>query len=102
MNLSVVFSLKAERNWFGKRFSKKNHSSRYLSYLVPSFISSIAYGEDNPIIQISIDNTRNILYTLSEKGSIEVWDLGESGLEMSMVTSISQAHIVQAAVLIVK
>ncbi|KAK6639409.1 hypothetical protein RUM43_007682 [Polyplax serrata] len=93
---------KAERNWFGKRFSKKNHSSRYLSYLVPSFISSIAYGEDNPIVQISVDNSRNILYTLSEKGSIEVWDLGDSGLEMSKVTTASQSHIVQAAVNIVK
>lgn len=69
---------------------------------MPSFISSIAYGEDNPIIQISVDNSRNILYTLSEKGSIEVWDLGDSGLEISKVTTASQAHIVQAAVNIVK
>ncbi|KAL0269136.1 UNVERIFIED_CONTAM: hypothetical protein PYX00_006963 [Menopon gallinae] len=93
---------KAERNWLGKRFCKKNHSSGYLTYLIPSFISSLAYGEENPIVQISVDNSRNILYTLTEKGSIEVWDLGESGLEISKVTTVSQAHIVQAALNIVK
>uniref|UniRef100_A0A8C0QQB1 Nucleoporin 155 n=1 Tax=Chelonoidis abingdonii TaxID=106734 RepID=A0A8C0QQB1_CHEAB len=51
----------------------------------------------NPIVQIAIDNSRNILYTRSEKGVIQVYDLGQDGQGMTRVASVSQNAVVSAA-----
>ncbi|KAK0174071.1 hypothetical protein PV328_007188 [Microctonus aethiopoides] len=89
----------AESSWFGKRCKKINHSEGPLSFLVPSFVS-IALSEEEAIIQISVDDSRNILYTLGDKGTIMVWDIDNCGA--SKVTSMSQSCLVQAAVHAVK
>lgn len=85
-----------ELGWWGKRCKKINHSTGTLSFLVPSFINA-AFNEEDSIIQISVDNSRHILYTLSEKGTIEVFDLGENGTSTSRLASLSQSAIVQCA-----
>lgn len=59
------------------------------------------YDED-PIVKIEVDNSRHILYTLSEKGSIEVFDLGHDGEGLSRVVRLSQGKIVSLATDIVK
>lgn len=68
---------------------------------MPSFLN-VAFSEEDPIAKISIDNSRHILYTLTEKGSIEVFDLGERGNSLHRVTKVSQATLVQQALNIVK
>ena len=68
---------------------------------MPSFLN-MAFSEEDPIIQISIDNSRNILFTLTDKGRIEVFDLGDSGTSIRKVTSMTQTTIVQYAVHIVQ
>jgi nuclear pore complex protein Nup155 len=95
------FCYQAAGSWFGKRCKKVNHSTRALSFLMPSFLN-LAFGDEDPIVQISIDDSRNILFTLTEKGCIEVFDLGEGGISTSKVISMTQATIVQYAVHIVK
>jgi nuclear pore complex protein Nup155 len=97
----MVYFKQAAANWFGKRCWKVNHSTGALSFLMPSFLN-LAFGEEDPIVQISVDNSRNILFTLSEKCCITVFDLGESGTSTSKVTSMAQATIMQHAVGIVK
>ncbi|XP_076674265.1 nuclear pore complex protein Nup154 isoform X2 [Andrena cerasifolii] len=89
----------AESSWFGKRCKKINHSEGPLSFLVPSFVT-IALSEEEAIIQISVDDSRNILYTLGDKGTITVWDIDNEGA--SKVASLSQACLVQNAVHVVK
>ncbi|XP_012137924.1 nuclear pore complex protein Nup154 [Megachile rotundata] len=89
----------AESSWFGKRCKKINHSEGPLSFLVPSFVT-IALSEEEAIIQISVDDTRNILYTLGDKGTIAVWDIDNEGA--SKIASLSQASLVQNAVHVVK
>lgn len=91
----------AESGWFGKRCKKVNHSTGTLSFLIPSIISN-AFSEEDQIMQIAVDNSRNILYTLTEKGSIEVYDLGQDGTSTTKVITVSQSTIVQNAVSIVK
>ncbi|RZC41057.1 nuclear pore complex protein Nup155 [Asbolus verrucosus] len=91
----------AESGWFGKRCRKINHSTSPLSFLVPSFLNA-ALSEEDGIIQISIDNSRHILYVLTEKGSIEVYDLGVKGDSFGKVTKIAQSTLVNQAVNIVK
>ncbi|KAK9883024.1 hypothetical protein WA026_001236 [Henosepilachna vigintioctopunctata] len=91
----------AESGWFGKRCKKINHSSSTLSFLVPAFLNA-ALGEEDGISQLAVDNTRHILYVLTEKGSIEVCDLGEKGTTYSRITKLSQSNLVQQAVHTVK
>ncbi|XP_006889597.1 PREDICTED: nuclear pore complex protein Nup155-like isoform X2 [Elephantulus edwardii] len=86
----------AEAGWFSQRCRKINHSKSALSFLVPSVLQ-FTFSEDDPIVQIAIDNSRNILYTRSEKGVIQVYDLGHDGQGMSRVASVSQNSIVSAA-----
>lgn len=57
-------------------------------------------SEEEAIIQISVDDSRNILYTLGDKGTITVWDIDNNGA--SKVASLSQASLVQTAVHVVK
>lgn len=72
-----------------------------MSFLVPSFLNSALYDED-PIVKIEVDNSRHILYTLSEKGCIELFDLGVDGEGLTRVTRLTQGKIVSSALDIVK
>lgn len=86
----------AESSWFGKRCKKVNHSTSTLSFLVPSFLNALS--DEDGLVQISVDDSRNILYTLSEKGCIEVYNLGEKGTSLCRVTKVTQNCLVQQAV----
>ncbi|PFX30165.1 Nuclear pore complex protein Nup155 [Stylophora pistillata] len=87
----------AADSWLPWRNCRKiNHSSRTLSFLVPSFLSSTFSGED-AVAQLAVDNTRNILYARSEKGAIQVFDLGADGKSMSYVASLTQDKITHKA-----
>ncbi|XP_077354036.1 nuclear pore complex protein Nup155 isoform X2 [Festucalex cinctus] len=87
---------KAEASWLSQRCSKINHSKGSLSFLIPSALQ-FAFSDDDPIVQIAVDNSRNTLFTRSEKGALKVYDLGADGQSMSHVTSMSQNSIVISA-----
>lgn len=86
-----------EMSWGGKRAWKVNHTKGVFGYLVPNFVS-LAFSEDDQIADIAIDDSRNILFTLSMKGSIEVFDLGPKGDETSRVASLSHTSITRQSV----
>ncbi|XP_036451046.1 nuclear pore complex protein Nup155 [Colossoma macropomum] len=86
----------AEAGWFSQRCKKINHSKSSLSFLIPSLLQ-FSFSEDDPVVQIAIDNSRNTLYTRSEKGVLQVYDLGADGQGMSRVAAMSQNSIVSAA-----
>ncbi|BFZ16747.1 hypothetical protein BsWGS_19786 [Bradybaena similaris] len=86
----------AEDGWFSRKCRKVNHSTSSLSFLIPSFFS-FSFSEDDPLVQISIDDTRGILYARSQKGTIQVFDLGEDKKGMGRIASQSQASILNAA-----
>ncbi|KAJ8681583.1 hypothetical protein QAD02_017375 [Eretmocerus hayati] len=89
----------AESSWFGKRCKKINHSEKPFSFLLPTFVT-MALSDEEAIVQISVDDSRNILYTLGDKGTITVWDIDNGGA--SKVTSMSQTTLVQNSVHVVK
>lgn len=78
---------RADDGWFGRRCRKVNHSSSALSVLIPSFLS-YPFTEEDPLVQIEIDDSRHILYARSEKGTIQVYDLGPEGDQTSRVISV--------------
>ncbi|XP_074610935.1 nuclear pore complex protein Nup155-like [Acropora palmata] len=86
----------AADSWFQRKCRKVNHSSGALSFLVPSFLNATFSGED-PIAQLAVDNTRNILFSRSERGTIQVFDLGFDGNGMTYVASLSQDKITHKA-----
>ena len=68
---------------------------------MPSFLNAALY-EDDPICRIEVDNSRHILFTLSEKGNIEVYDLGSKGDSIKKIIKLTQSKIVSAASDIIK
>ena len=48
-------------------------------------------------MQISIDNSRGVLYGRTQKGSIQVYDLGRDGKGMGRIASLSQKSILDMA-----
>lgn len=85
----------AESNWFGKRCKKINHSQSIISYIVPGFLK--VFAEVDSLSKLVVDNSRKLLYTLSEKGAIEAWDLGADSGATRLITRIHANDIVQLA-----
>ncbi|KAK4316417.1 hypothetical protein Pmani_012431 [Petrolisthes manimaculis] len=88
----------AEDGWFSRKCQKVNHSKSALSYVLP-FLS---FSEDDPINQVEIDNSRHVLYTLSDKGTVTVYDLENDGKGMGRVLSVPHNHIMNAALQVAK
>jgi nuclear pore complex protein Nup155 len=63
---------------------------------LPSFINA-AFYEDEPIVQIVIDESRRLLYTRSEEGTLVLFDLGEDGSSVSRVAYMTLQNIADAA-----
>lgn len=84
-----------EPSWFGKRCKKHNHSQGIVSYMVPGFLKF--FSEDDSIAKISVDNSRQLLYVLTEKGAIEAWDIGKDAQTTRRIARISQNDIVHHA-----
>lgn len=90
----------SESNWFGKRCKRINHSQGLISYIVPGFLK--VFSEEDSIAKIIVDDTRHLLYTLTEKGAIEAWDIGVDATVTRRIARISQNDIVHQASNILK
>ena len=51
----------------------------------------------DPLVQIAVDNSRNILYVRSEKGSLQVYYLGQDGKSLSKVAAVPLQNTVHNA-----
>jgi nuclear pore complex protein Nup155 len=85
----------AEEGWFYRRCRKINHSTSVMSYILPSFLS---FSEQDSLEHITVDESRHILYTLSSKGAIHVYDLGSEGRSVDRVAAMSLDAVVHRAV----
>ncbi|XP_041675233.1 LOW QUALITY PROTEIN: nuclear pore complex protein Nup154 [Drosophila eugracilis] len=85
----------AESSWFGKRCKKVNLSQGLVSYMVPSFLKGFFV---DPIERIEIDNSRKLLYVLTERGSIEAWDIGTDYSNARRLGRITQNDITNQAI----
>eukprot|EP00743_Colponemidia_sp_Colp-15_P008436 GILK01009170.1.p1 GENE.GILK01009170.1~~GILK01009170.1.p1 ORF type:complete len:1662 (+),score=272.64 GILK01009170.1:89-5074(+) len=84
-------SYQSEESWFSRKCRKLNHSGSRLNMLIPSFLQ---FGpKEGAIIDIAIDSSRNILYSLSESSTITVFDMGESGQELIKIASLRREEI---------
>lgn len=90
----------AESNWFGKRCKKINHSQGLISYMVPGFLK--IFSEVDAVTKIVVDDSRQLLYVLTEKGAIEAWDIGPDSNQMRRLARVSQNDIAHTASNILK
>uniref|UniRef100_A0A2P2HZZ0 Nuclear pore complex protein Nup155-like n=1 Tax=Hirondellea gigas TaxID=1518452 RepID=A0A2P2HZZ0_9CRUS len=87
-------SYQAEDGWFSRKCQKVNHSKSTLASFLPSFLT---LAEEDSVVQIEVDESRHILYTLSEQGSISVFDLGADGTSTSRIAVMRHNTISAAA-----
>jgi nuclear pore complex protein Nup155 len=66
---------------------------------MPSFLN---FNDIDSIIQIDIDESRNLVYTRSQNSAIQVFYLGTNGLETSKVCAIQASTISNRAAAIAK
>ena len=95
-----LYELKYYRDerWFSRRVTKICQSSSYLSYFVPP----VSLGSKAPVFveQIVVDDTRDLVYTLSSDSSIRVFYMASGGaLTLSLTRSAAEiywsvAHII--------
>jgi len=78
------FHYQPDDGWFSKRVRKINHTQSYFG----SFISYLKGDKTVLLSDVVIDESRNILYTLSSKGSIHVYDLGQDGQSFRSVAQL--------------
>lgn len=90
----------SDASWFGKRCKKINHSQSVLSYIVPGFLK--VFSEADSVAKIVTDNTRQLLYVLTEKGAIEAWDIGADASDTRRIARLTQNDIVHQASNILK
>ncbi|KAG0257515.1 hypothetical protein BG011_003926 [Mortierella polycephala] len=65
----------SEEGWFSKKCSKREVVGSPLSYFIPTFLSKITV---DPIVKIVLDESRQILYGLTEHSNIEVIGLASA------------------------
>ncbi|XP_068150657.1 nuclear pore complex protein Nup154 [Drosophila tropicalis] len=90
----------AESSWFGKRCKKINLSQGIVSCMVPSFLK--VFSEVDPIERIAVDNSRKLLYLLTERGSIEAWEMGKDYIQTRRLGKVTQNDIVSQCVNLIK
>ena len=74
----------AQDGWFTRKVYKSNKTTSKMNFLLPFNIWS-----SDPIRSITLDNDRNLLYTVSKRNEIEVFDLGADGMGFASVARIS-------------
>lgn len=84
----------AEDGWFSRKCKKVNHSYSLLSYVTPAFLT---FSEQEPIVQLEIDNSRGFLYAKTEKSSIQLYELGSDGYSARLVTTKTLTAVVNQA-----
>ncbi|KAI8614737.1 Non-repetitive/WGA-negative nucleoporin C-terminal-domain-containing protein [Chytriomyces sp. MP71] len=68
----------AEDGWFTRKCKKVDLTTTSISMFIPTFIN---FAEEDPIRKIAVDDSRNLLYALTEKSNIELFYLGLEGKE---------------------
>lgn len=62
----------AEEGWFTRKCRKLNHTSNPLSIIIPTFLR---FNQDDPIFQMTVDSSRNLLFTISEQNIIQAFHI---------------------------
>lgn len=94
------FFYQSQTGWLTSQTKRVNLSkSKFYQMLVPSFLN---FNEANSIVQIELDESRQVLYTRSENSTIQVFYLGTNGQETSNLSCLSGSNISSKAASLIK
>lgn len=80
-----------EEKWFQGRCGKVNHTKARMSAFAPSF--SLAQKTSEHVEQMAVDDSRNLLYTLSSTSTIRVFHMNRDGhINLSITKSASDIY----------
>ena len=83
----------AHEGWFRRRCRKVNHTQSSMTLLMPSFLK---WTTEHSIVQLAVENSRNLLFSLSENSTIYAFYLGRSGNSLIRIGMVSgMAHHAQ-------
>ncbi|KAI9844451.1 MAG: hypothetical protein M1838_002187, partial [Thelocarpon superellum] len=78
-----------EEKWFQNRCGKINHTTKGFTALAPTF--TFAPRSPEHLVQMVIDDTRNLLYTLSSTSTIRTFQMkAPNSLELAVVQRLSE------------
>ncbi|XP_063723498.1 nuclear pore complex protein Nup155-like [Symsagittifera roscoffensis] len=81
---------KPSAGWFsGTKCWKNNHSKSTLSYVVPLVSPFLSASADEALVQLEVDEGRNLLFARTDKGALRLFDLGASGNELYRTAAMS-------------
>lgn len=84
------FTYQAEEKWFKGRCAKVNHTSSSYGNLAPSLPFRQTMTNEH-VIQIVVDDSRQLLYTLSSKSTIRTFHMkSETALDLVITKTLSQ------------
>ncbi|KAL8662879.1 MAG: hypothetical protein Q9202_004301 [Teloschistes flavicans] len=84
------FTYQQEERWFQNRCTKINHTSKGYSTLTPSTFWGYK-SQRGIVVQMVVDDTRKLLYTLSTKSTIRTFHIKDNGaLDLVITKPLSQ------------
>ncbi|KXS19356.1 nucleoporin-domain-containing protein [Gonapodya prolifera JEL478] len=78
----------AEEGWFTRKCQKVDHTSKLRYYLGPLW-----GGESDPIVGVTVDDCRNLLYSWTQAANVELLYLGEDGLQFHRIATLKYNDI---------
>lgn len=83
----------AQDSWFASRCSVANHTHTTIQQFTGALTNVFASRSNESIQQLEIDDSRNVLYTLSTRNSIRAFYISPDGLTLDYKASISMQTI---------
>lgn len=84
----------AQAGWLTSKCRKVNHSTSRLESYLPSFLFS---GTPDAIVDLLVDSSRHVLYTLSNSSSIQAFSVGTDGSSLSLLCHLTRAQLLKEA-----
>ncbi|KAI8055211.1 Non-repetitive/WGA-negative nucleoporin C-terminal-domain-containing protein [Syncephalis plumigaleata] len=83
--------------WINRGFRKINLTLPLYTHFVPTFLPFFSTTRADPIEHVAVDNSRHLLYGLTQNSSIELFNLGSNGLEFHYISTCSDIPQVAAS-----
>jgi nuclear pore complex protein Nup155 len=75
--------------WFSsKRCYLVNLTASSLSYLLPTFVPFVGGGADDHVVAVAVDDSRQLLYTLSAKSNVQIFNVGTQAGSVHLVSRL--------------
>lgn len=83
----------AQDSWFSNRCAVVNHTQTAIQHFTGAITSVLVKQSDEHVVQLEVDDSRDVLYTLSSRNSIRAFHISPDGKSLDHKASISMQTI---------